>query len=203
MSKNIFISPSNQNGNKYAYGNTTEDIECGKIGRALEAALIRCGQNVKLEQYDTMQNRVAHSNSWKADMHIAIHTNAYDGKVGGTRCFYYANNGYGNVATQAVYDELKGITPGKSDAISAYPSLYELKYTDATAVYVEVEFHDVAEYARWITENTMEIAEAICKGICKYYKLTYVEPVTSPEGSDDVYKDTLIAIKALIEKAGI
>lgn len=186
MAKKIFLSPSNQDGNKYAYGNTTEDVQCGRIAVALKAALERCGFNVKMEQYDSMQNRVAHSNNWGADMHIAIHTNAFDGKTGGTRVFYFAENGYGNVASKAVYDELKVLTPGKSDNISAYPSLYELKATIATAVYVEVEFHDVPEYAKWIIEHTTEIAEAICKGICAYFGVTY--KATAPSSGHTLYR---------------
>ena len=177
----IFISPSNQNGNKYAYGNTTEDVQCGIIAKHLETALKRCGFETKLEQYDTMQNRVKHSDAWGADMHVALHTNAFDGKVGGTRVFYYAVNGYGNVAAKCVYDELKEVTPGKSDALKAYPTLYEVKFPKATCVYVEAEFHDVPEYAKWIIEHTKDIAEAICKGICEYYSREYVEHNTPIE----------------------
>lgn len=178
MAKKIYISPSNQNNNRYAYGNTTEDVQCGKIGKALETALKRCGFETKYGQYDTMQNRVAASNNWGADMHIPIHTNAFNGKVGGTRIFYYEANGYGNVASKCVYDELKDLSPGTSDNIKAAPDLYELWATNATAVYVEAEFHD-GEYAKWIIEHTTEIAEAICKGVCKYYKVTYVAPKTT------------------------
>lgn len=187
MSKKIFLSPSNQDGNRYAYGNTTEDVQCGRIAVALKAALERCGFEVKMEQYDSMQNRVAHSNNWGADMHIAIHTNAFDGKTGGTRVFYFTENGYGNVASKAVYDELKALTPGKSDNISAYPGLYELKATIATAVYVEAEFHDVPEYAKWIIDHPTEIAEAICKGVCNYYKVSYIPKETKTE-SNKLYR---------------
>ena len=187
MAKKIFLSPSNQDGNRYAYGNTTEDVQCGRIAVALKAALERCGFEVKMEQYDSVQNRVAHSNNWGADMHIAIHTNAFDGKTGGTRVFYFADNGYGNVASKAVYDELKGITPGKSDNISAYPGLYELKATIATAVYVEAEFHDVPVYAKWIIDHPTEIAEAICKGVCNYCKVSYIPKETKTE-SNKLYR---------------
>lgn len=187
MAKKIFLSPSNQDGNKYAYGNTTEDVQCGRIAVALKAALERCGFEVKLEQYDTMQNRVAHSNAWGADMHIPIHTDTYNRKTGGTRVFYYTENGYGNVAAKSVYDELKAISPGKSDNISAYPGLYELKATKATAVYVEAEFHDVPEYAKWIIEHPTEIAEAICKGVCNYYKVKYVPKADKVE-SNKLYR---------------
>ena len=174
--KKIFLSPSNQDDNRYAYGDTTEDVQCGRIANACKAALERCGFTVKLEQYDTMQNRVAHSNAWGADMHIPIHTNAYNGTVGGTRIFYWRANGYGDAAARCVYDALKDLTPGTSDNLTANPGLYELSATEATAVYVEAEFHDVPEYARWIIEHVADIGEAICKGVCAYYGAAYIAP---------------------------
>lgn len=199
MAKKIFLSPSNQDGNKYAYGNTTEDVQCGRIAVALKAALERCGFEVKLEQYDTMQNRVAHSNTWGADMHIAIHTNA-TGKhnAGGTQVFYYAENGYGNIACKAVFDQLKPITPGSNaEVCKKYSTLYEVYKPKATSVYVEAEFHDVPEYAKWIIEHPTEIAEAICKGVCDYYKVKYVPKADKVE-NNKLYR---IQVASFREKA--
>lgn len=178
MAKKIFISPSNQNANVYAYGNTNEAIQCGKIGKAVEDALKRCGFLVKLEQYDTMQNRVLHSDQWGADMHLAIHTNATaQHTAGGTQVFFYAFNGYGNVACQKVFNRLKDVTPGSNAEVCKKNSaLYEVNKPKATSVYCEVEFHDVPAYAKWIIENTEVIAESICKGVCDYYSVDYVKP---------------------------
>lgn len=39
MNEKIFLSPSNQSDNTYAYGNTNEAAECGKIAAALKEAL--------------------------------------------------------------------------------------------------------------------------------------------------------------------
>lgn len=178
MAKKIFLSPSNQDKNTYSYGKTTEDVQCGKIAKACEAALKRCGFEVKLEQYDTMQNRVKHSDAWGADLHVPIHTNAFNGVVGGTRIFYYKANTEGHKAAQAVFNALKTMTPGKSDACQLNTSLYELRVPKAPSAYVEAEFHDVPEYAKWIVEHTTEIGEAICKGICQYFGVTYKEPET-------------------------
>ena len=176
MSKKIFLSPSNQNANSYAWGDTTEDVQCGRIAESLNKALTRCGFETRLEQYDTMQNRVAHSDSWGADMHVAIHTNAsVNHTAGGAQVFYYAENGYGNRACRAVYDQLKDLTPGSNArCCRCYSGLYEVYKPRATSVYVEAEFHDVANQARWITEHTTDIAEAICQGICVYYNINYV-----------------------------
>lgn len=178
MARKIFISPSNQNGNLYAYGNTNEAEQCGRIGKAVKTALERCGFQTKLEQYDTMQNRVTHSDQWGADMHLAIHTNATgQHTAGGTQVFFYAYNGFGNVACQKVFEELKDITPGSNaEVCKKYSALYEVYKPNATSVYCEVEFHDVAAYAKWIIENTEAIAEAITRGICKFYTVDYVKP---------------------------
>lgn len=178
MAKKIFISPSNQNGNTYAYGNTNEAVQCGKIGKAVQAALERCGFLTKLEQYDTMQNRVLHSDQWGANMHLAIHTNASGNHTaGGTQVFFYAYNGFGNVASQAVYKQLKDLTPGSNaEVCRKYSELYEVHKPNATSVYCEVEFHDVSSYAQWIIEHTEAIAEAITKGICEFYSVDYVPP---------------------------
>ena len=42
MAKKIYLSPSNQYANSYAYGNTTEMEQCNKIAIAAETALKRC-----------------------------------------------------------------------------------------------------------------------------------------------------------------
>ena len=173
MAKRIFLSPSNQDKNTYSYGNTTEDVQCGKIARACETALKRCGFEVKVEQYDTMQNRVQHSDEWGADLHIPIHTNAFNGKVGGTRTLYCKAGTEGHKAAKALLSALKDLTPGTSDRCNLGSTLYELKTPKATAAYVEAEFHDVPEYAKWIIEHTTEIGEAICKGVCDYYGVEY------------------------------
>ncbi len=186
MTKKIFLSPSNQNRNVYAWGDTTEDVQCGRIARSLEKALRRCGFLTKLEQYDSMQNRVSHSDAWGADVHVAIHTNATPShNAGGTQVFYYAPNGYGDRACAAVYQALKDVTPGSSaECCRRWPTLYEVHKPRATSVYVEAEFHDVPEYARWIVEHTDEIAEAICRGICEYYREPYVPREEGSQAAD-------------------
>lgn len=186
--KKIFLSPSNQYDNKYAYGGTTEDIQCGKIANALKEALIRCGFDVKVEQYDSMTNRVKHGNAWKADAYIPIHTNAFNKKVTGTRMFCYSKTGQGYKLCQAIFEYLAPLTPGTSENIKVDKTLYEVRETDMATAYIEVDFHDVKDIAKWIAENIEEIAEAICKGVCDYFKVTYKEKVVVSEEKKDYYR---------------
>lgn len=176
MNEKIFLSPSNQSDNTYAYGNTNEAAECGKMAQAAEKALKRCGFQVKTMQWETMQVRCRESDAWGADLHIPIHTNGFDGKVAGTRTMVYKKSGEAYEAAQDIHNELAPITPGKSENITAHPELYELKAPKAPSVYLEVDFHDNKEAAKWLVENTEAIGEAICKGVCKHFGVAYVAP---------------------------
>lgn len=179
--KKIYLSPSDQTANKYAYGDTNEAVQCRRIADALEKALKRCGFAVKNNKTDSMQARVRESNNWGADLHVPLHTNAYNGKVSGTRIFTYDKSGKGYKCAKKVFSFLAPVTPGASESISVDDDLYEVKYTTAPCVYIESEFHDVAIVAKWIINHVGDIAEAICKGICAHFGVKYVadEPVAS------------------------
>ena len=143
MAKRVYLSPSDQRRNTYAVGDTTEDVQCGRIAAACKAALERSGVEVMVGQYDTMANRVAASNRFKADLHVPIHTNAANGKATGTHIFCYdANrNSAGYKACREVLGVLGPVTPGSPDVVRAYPALYEVKHPAAPTVYI----------SRWIS----------------------------------------------------
>lgn len=173
MAKKIYVSPSDQTSNTYAAGNTNEAVQCRKIAKALVSALQRCGFEAKTNVTASMADRVTESNKWPADLHVCIHTNAFDKKVAGTRIFSYDLKGEGYKAAKAVFDALAPITPGTSENIKARPELYEVRKSASPCVYVEVDFHDVDEVALWIIENTEKIAEAIAEGICNYFGVAH------------------------------
>ena len=193
MAKRVYLSPSDQRRNTYAVGDTTEDVQCGRIAAACKAALERSGVEVMVGQYDTMANRVAASNRFKANLHVPIHTNAANGKATGTHLFCYSNtkdakgnyiidkNSAGYKACKAVLDVLGPVTPGAPDVIRAYPALYEVKYPAAPTVYIEVDFHDVPRIAQWIIANTTVIGEAIAKGLCAALGVEFVPGENTPE----------------------
>ena len=178
----IYLSPSSQHENPYAYGGTNEAAQCMKIAQACEVALKRCGFNVAVGG-GTMYTRVPESNRWGADLHVAIHTNAANGKTTGTRCYAWKTGGDGFRAAQAIFNVLAPITPGVSEGVFEQRGWYEIKNTKAPCVYVECEFHDVPETAKWIVEHTKEIGDAIAKGICNFYGVAFV-PETPPEAEE-------------------
>ncbi len=174
----VYLSPSDQTANKYAYGGTNEAVVCRKIADAAALALKRCGFEVKNNKTASMTARIAESNKWGADLHVPIHTNAYNGKVTGTRLFCWNKNGEGYKASLAIFNTLAPLTPGTSESITARQDLAELRDTNAPCCYIEVDFHDVKDVAKWLIENVEAIGEAIAKGICNYYGKAYVPPKT-------------------------
>lgn len=169
----IYLSPSNQDGNPYSYGNTNEMVQCNRIAESAMKYLLRNGYEVKkAPQGQDMNVSIAESNSWGADLHIPIHTNAGGGhgvfilvRDKSTQTMKYA---------EPIYNAIKQISSkGSSHGIAIdyeyYPDgkrLGELHSVNATSVYVEAEFHDSADLAKWIVENVDLIGQAICRGVC-------------------------------------
>jgi len=188
MAKRVYISPSDQVENKYAWGNTNEHVQCQRIAEAEAAALRRCGVEVQLAKFGTsMAQRCAESNAFGADIHNCVHTNAFNGKVTGTRLFCFAVPGKGYDACRAVFGALALLTPGTSENIQANSRLYEVRTPAAPTAYVECEFHDNPETARWIIQHTDEIGEAIARGLCQYLGVAYApaqaeKPAPQPKG---------------------
>ena len=188
MSKKIYLSPSNQEGNMYAYGNTSEMEQCNRIADAAKAALERCGFEVKKAlKGQAMRTSIAESNTWGADLHIPIHTNAGGGQ--GTVVFVYNKNTTNMKFAEPIYREVQAVTPGGIDyGIRENPGLAELNSTNAIAVYVEADFHDNKEIAKWLIENPRTVGEAIAKGVCEAYSVNYVAPSFQPIKPDVFYR---------------
>ena len=102
-----------------------------------------------------MPQNINESNAWGSDLHIPIHTNAFNGQtLGGTLVMIYSMDSENKKAGQAILDSVAPVSPGPDYTLRANSSLAELNSTKAVAVYVEVEFHDTVEGAKWIIENT-------------------------------------------------
>lgn len=199
MSKKIYISPSNQVGNTYATGGTNEKEQCHKIARACVNYLENKGLSVKCTYNDDMYERVRESNSFGADLHVAIHTNATvkHNVTGGTQILLYNLQGERKKAGQAVFDRLAPLTPGKSaERLIEKPDFYEINSAKGITIYCECEFHDTKEGSDFIRKNTKQIGEAIAKGICDYYGIKTEENQTEPKENNASSKDeTLYSVQ--------
>ena len=188
----VYLSPSDQTKNRYAYGNTTEAEQCGKIADACRAALERCGVSVKVGHMISIQQKCSESNAFGAELHVPIHTNAFNGSVMGTRMFCY-NTGKGMAACKAIFARVAPMSPGTSENIQVNPKLYEVRVPKAPTAYLECEFHDTVEGARWLVENTTAIGEAIAHGICDYFCVTFkaTEQPAPAKSVDEVAREVI------------
>lgn len=193
----IYLSPSSQAANAYAWGGTNEQVQCNRIAEAARTALARCGFEVrKAPEGQAYQTNVAESNAWGANLHIPIHTNAGGGH--GPAVFVYGLTEARKKYAQAVYAALNAVVPVKSSyGVRANPGLYETKNTTATCVYCECAFHDYAEEAKWIVEHVDELGEAIARGVCTGAGVDYIQPEKVPESEGG---DAELAARELIAK---
>ena len=169
----VFLSPSDQLGNTYAYGDTNEAVVCQQISNLLEDKLIQLG--VMVNSDPNMYSSVAVSNALRPDLHLAIHTNASPGhNVRGVRVFYYPGSEYGKTYAEKFFRALSGLYEG-SHALKEYAALYELRKTVSPAVYLELDFHDTVDGAKWLINNKELIADTLCYVIADIFQLSEIE----------------------------
>ena len=181
MAYKVFISPEDRAGNVYAgtalwNGKTTNEKEqMGRLADDLEMALKRCGFEIINAQYGDMYDRVRDSNAWPADLHVAPHTNGFDGTVAGTRVHCYPSE-KSRLIGRLIQERIAPLSPGTSDRLVESTNLYELRSTHMPAVLPEFGFHDNPGEAQWLIDNMETIAEETCKAICGFFDMPYTAP---------------------------
>lgn len=109
---------------------------------------------------------VAESNTWGAGVHVCLHSNAsvrHDAV--GCEVFYCPGSTVGERLARRVYGDLSRANPHGGRRCEP-TGFYELKWTDAPAVYLELGFHDNAEEAKWIRRDAVHIAKLIAAAVC-------------------------------------
>jgi N-acetylmuramoyl-L-alanine amidase len=124
------------------------------------ASLQDRGYKVRVGKGDPDDN-VERSNSWNADRHIPMHSNASGsaqcgGSGRGTRVFYYPGSTKGEDLARKLKNKVGEVcscsSPGSPDSISTNSSFYELTRTNAKTAYLEAEFHDWWGGVNWLVD---------------------------------------------------
>ena len=197
--KKIYISPSTQEKNITALGNTEEDL-MHVIAAELLPLLKYNGFTVyQGQRSQSLEQMVVESNNLKVDAHVALHSNATGTgqKARGYEIYHYPSSSNGIKLANAIYKQIGLISPAPGRGIKPTNTLYEIVYTHAPAVLLEVDFHDNLDGAIWIRDNTGQIAAAIAKGICDYLGVNY----KSNDLGNGKYKNALIKVKSIIDEA--
>ena len=172
--RTIFLSPSVQYGNLYAWGETNEGEQMQKLSKRVTNLLQEAGFTVYSNDPEgTLEDAVQLSNQWDIGLHLALHTNAAGENAGVRGCEAFIPAQKNHESKQAAKKLISAICELgiRSRGVKEVDNLYELNGATADAVVLlEVEFHDDPDGARWIVEEEEAIAEAIVKAIEEYYK---------------------------------
>ena len=177
----VYISPSSQNHNAGIPPFTVEATEMNKIADILVPLLTKDGRFVVKRNSPAMEvgQMAQDSNNFKADIHVAIHSNAGGGV--GTEAYAYGPNTNSERLAQSLYNQAAPLSPGKDRGVKYNKGLYEVgDSVKATSALIELGFHDNVQDALWLATNSQQIASALYKGICDYYGYDYRALVVAP-----------------------
>lgn len=201
MGKSVYLSPSTQEKNIGVLTYGTEEARCNSVADVVETELKRHGVTVYRNKPSmTLSEVVADSNSKKATIHQAIHTNAYNKTSRGNETFCFKmNNSLGHILAKNVYSEVSAITPtvdrGVKEGYNFYGEgkhMYEVYATSQPACLTEIIFHDNEDDVKWFLSNIKNIGIAITKGILKTLSITYIPETTSTTNTTTETIETLL-----------
>ena len=128
------------------------------------------------DYFVTLGNRCRIANSAEAEIFVSIHCNsATSTDANGTEVFYYKGTNSKKLAN-AVYENMTELVPTRKRGVKI-GNHQVTRETEMPAILCELAFlsnaddyaklHDKGCQASW--------AEAICRGICEYYNIDYIE----------------------------
>ncbi|MBQ6948037.1 MAG: S-layer homology domain-containing protein [Clostridia bacterium] len=173
----VYLSPSNQMANAYTGPNTNEGAQMQAVAALLKPMLEDMGFSVFIADVKTpLDQRAVEAKKMKADIYVAIHSNATgiknNGSWQGSIIFHSDNLGSQRLAA-SVDKYLSALTPTVdkgiiNDSKTKLP-YKEIRLPEMANILAEVEYHDYAPYANWIINNKPKLAEAFASGILKYF----------------------------------
>lgn len=141
------------------------------VSSLLTCKLIQAGYNIEYFQQENSFTDVSKAeNSSNSDLFISIHCNSFNKEsANGIEVLYYPTSTKGKKCAQIVQNELIKSTALKDRGIKARTDLHVLKRTTAPAILVELAFLSNPEEETLLLENPDLFADAIYKGLKKYF----------------------------------
>ena len=219
----IYLSPSNQSGNKYVVGKTNEKAQMEAVAAKVKDILDKdynCETVMATLSLETASNeRPQEAKDKGCGFYLAIHSNAAGGtppcNATGAVGFYHPNSQQSKQLMSAMVAELNAVCPIKSNrAASVFSGMDafdgagygEIRIPMGKGIQsalVEVNFHDNKDAAQWIIDSKDAIAAAIVKAIVFVFGFTKkgtapVPPASSPSipASGEIGEGALVTFKA-------
>lgn len=189
MSNIWYLSPSCQSANLGVGDYGSEQEQMYLLMDEITPHLDRAGVSFHVADKSVpITRRCVESNEMGAKFHFALHSNAGgEGKARGPVGIYYSETG--KAFCEKLVDGLLslGQENNRCENVVQMKGLYELRKTKAPAALLEVDFHDSAEGAAFITGRRREIAEAIAKAIIAFDGKEFI-PLTPGEYADEAVR---------------
>lgn len=173
MGTKIYISPSVQQDNVGVGAYGTEEYRMNQIADVVMRELAKY-KNIELKRNNPnmdWQGITKDSNNWKADYHIAIHSNASNGQARGVEVFHYVDGKENNSLkiSRSILNNYMKIYNGPNRGLKNGMHLFEVNDNIiAASSLIEVGFHDNWTDATFIIENIEKIGQAIVDGILEH-----------------------------------
>jgi N-acetylmuramoyl-L-alanine amidase len=107
------------------------------------------------------------ANEWGADVFVSIHCNAFNESAHGTEVECYGGS-EGHRLAHFIQNQIVDSLGTLDRGVKSMPHLLVLKYTDMTAVLVEMAFIDNDDDAELLANKQDEFARAIARGVTDY-----------------------------------
>lgn len=177
----VYLSPSTQEGNYYVNSGTEEqymNLVCDQVIPYLEASGITYTRN---DRTQSAADAIRQANAGTYGLYVAIHSNAApEGQYGSKRgidVYYYRYSQSSRRAAELFAAQMRQIYPLPQNVRTvATETLGEVSRTRATAVLLEIGYHDNVSDANWIKANIAAIARAIAAGIAEFFALPLAQP---------------------------
>ena len=186
----IYLSPSKQPQNSYAFGNTNEQKEMYRVAaelqKILEKEYVCTVYTAPTDLFLSLDGRALDAYNRHADVYLAIHSNA-DGssakKSYGAVGYYQPNSSQSKKLAENIVKEMGKIAPRRSNVKSSlvngmsafdgigYSDVRDPAYYGITSVLAEVEYHDNADSAKWIIHHPHQIARALANALESAFQL--------------------------------
>lgn len=164
----IFINPGHggEDSGAVGYGLREADVAF-IIGRLVDKYLRNAGYDVKLFQFDGLQEICDAANDWNADLFVSIHCNSFDGNARGAETFCYFDAPDARKLAYAIQGQLIRSLPLIDRGVKENDFVV-LRDTAMTAVLVETAFIDNPDDAELLRYRKDDFARAIARGITDF-----------------------------------
>lgn len=186
MAKKVFLSPSDHGVGKNVclHSGCYEDKHTRPIAEVCAKHLKNSGIDVMIGTANqTLSQRCQDSDNFGANLHVPIHTNAWQPNTRYLMFMFYEDNEKYRKVFNTVAPELEAVYPGNKKSVFAVRTdLTEVIKPKAVTLYCELGFHTNQKDCDEFIHKPEVVGKALAKGICKYLGVAFVEKFDKESG---------------------